>query len=316
MKESLNIERCLLVGNPNCGKSSLFNHLTGLKQKTGNFQGVTVEKLSGFVEKNSSKVEIIDLPGSFSLGGNSEDKLVLTRFLMNRNTDDKIIFVMDALLMERSLQFFFQIADLGIPMILVLTMKDLLNKKHIQIDINKLEKELGMEICLVNSKNGEGVDNLKDKLFDSAHFHNPGRIWKWDKKRESFLEQVLKKIKTDNIESVRFVLSNILKELSGESLQTDLPGLKIISRESSDYIKKSLEKSGLKFTYQDELIARSSKIKNIIAKTISGNNSQKQKTFPALDKVLLHPVYGVIAFLTFMAIIFQGCSPGRKFQWR
>jgi ferrous iron transport protein B len=88
--------RILFVGNPNCGKSTLFNHLTNLNQKTGNFSGVTVEKRSGTLNLNNKTIELIDLPGSFSLNGISEDKKALTRFLMKRESSDKILFIMDS----------------------------------------------------------------------------------------------------------------------------------------------------------------------------------------------------------------------------
>ena len=183
--------RCLLVGNANAGKTSLFNQLTGLSQKTGNFPGVTVGIATGEVKLEDKTLEVIDLPGSFSLNANSEDKKTLTRFLINRKESDKIIFVLDAILLERSLQFLFQIMDLGAPILLVITMKDILQKKNLFIQVETLKKELGIEVILVNAKNGEGIPKLKELIVNPYNFKTPKRLWAWDEKRENFFQNLL-----------------------------------------------------------------------------------------------------------------------------
>ena len=179
--------RCLLVGNANAGKTSIFNRLTGLSQKTGNFPGITVGIATGEIKLKDKQLEIIDLPGSFSLNANSEDKKTLTRFLINRRESDKIIFVLDAMLLERSLQFLFQIMDLGAPILLVITMKDILEKKNLSIQIDALKRELGIETLLVNAKSGSGIQELKELISQEHNFKTPSRLWTWDDKRETFL---------------------------------------------------------------------------------------------------------------------------------
>ena len=262
--------RCLLVGNANAGKTSIFNRLTGLSQKTGNFPGITVGIATGEIKLKDKQLEIIDLPGSFSLNANSEDKKTLTRFLINRRESDKIIFVLDAMLLERSLQFLFQIMDLGAPILLVITMKDILEKKNLSIQIDALKRELGIETLLVNAKSGSGIQELKELISQEHNFKTPSRLWTWDDKRETFLNSLLKRIETDNYHYLSFVLSNSLKRISGEKLQKELPGLEQFKPEIQSFIEKELEASGLKYKYQEEVIHKSFKIKSIISKVLTG----------------------------------------------
>ena len=297
--------RCLLVGNANAGKTSIFNRLTGLSQKTGNFPGITVGIAAGEIKLKDKQLEIIDLPGSFSLNANSEDKKTLTRFLINRRESDKIIFVLDAMLLERSLQFLFQIMDLGAPILLVITMKDILEKKNLSIQIDALKRELGIETLLVNAKSGSGIQELKELISQEYNFKTPSRLWTWDDKRENLLNSLLTRIETDNHHYLSFVLSNALKRISGEKLQKELPGLEEFKPEIQSFIEKELEASGLKYKYQEEVIHKSFRIKSIIGKVLTGN-MENQKSFSSkFDKIILHPVFGMITFFGIMAFVFQ-----------
>ncbi|MDX1959004.1 MAG: ferrous iron transport protein B [Leptospiraceae bacterium] len=299
-------QRILLVGNPNCGKSTLFNRLTGLKQKTGNFAGVTVEKRSGTIATNAGEIEIIDLPGSYSLNGSGEDKKTLTRFLMNREETDRVVFVLDAILLERSLQFLFQIMDLGIPIFIAITMKDLLFKKNIHLDLKKLEEELGLSSILLNARTGEGIPELLEKISEESNFKLGERIWNWDKTREEFYQKLISKIESESPKDSNFVLSNGLKILSGETLQKELPGLELFTPELNNYIELEFQKEKLVFSYQDELIQKSFKIKEIISKVFHSKEAKTKNSISSkLDSIFLHPYHGMIAFLLIMAMIFQ-----------
>lgn len=162
-----------VIGNPNSGKSTLFNRLTGLKQSTGNFPGVTIEKHTGVVQLASSAVELVDLPGIYCLGGNSTDERIAVDYLLGRvagmRAPDGLLFVLDASHLYQGLFLLEQLRSLDLPIIVVLTMSDMAALSGISIDIAALQKHLGqMPICPVVAVSGEGIKDLKG-LLDSIH---------------------------------------------------------------------------------------------------------------------------------------------------
>jgi ferrous iron transport protein B len=155
-----------LCGNPNCGKSTLFNALTGLKQKVGNYPGVTVEKKIGETySQHGHAIKVIDLPGAYSLAARSPDEAVLRDVLLGRRADtpqpDRIICIADATNLERNLYLVHQILDLGKPVILVLNMMDLAAKNGIKVHLARLEKELGIPVIPCEAVNGKGLIELR-----------------------------------------------------------------------------------------------------------------------------------------------------------
>ena len=156
-----NSKNIILIGNPNTGKSSLFNSLTGLNQKIGNFPGVTVDKKTGSFSIKQTKVSVVDLPGTYSLNPNSEDEKVSKKCIEEASEDDIIIVVADATNLKRNLLLHTQIVDKGKQVILVLNMMDLLQKNQHEIDLNKLSKLLNCPVIPINARIGKGIDELK-----------------------------------------------------------------------------------------------------------------------------------------------------------
>jgi len=155
-----------LVGNPNCGKSTLFNALTGLKQKVGNYPGVTVEKKVGTAySQHGQPITVIDLPGAYSLAARSPDEAVTRDVLLGRRADtpqpDRILCIVDAANLERNLYLVHQILDLGRPVILVVNMMDVAAQAGIEIRVDRLEHELGIPVIPCEAVNGRGVIDLK-----------------------------------------------------------------------------------------------------------------------------------------------------------
>ena len=155
-----------LVGNPNCGKSTLFNALTGLKQKIGNYPGVTVEKKMGTAySQHGQPITVIDLPGAYSLAARSPDEAVTRDVLLGRRADtpqpDRILCIVDATNLERNLYLVHQILDLGRPVILVLNMMDLAAQAGLNIRVARLEHELGIPVIACEAVNGKGLIDLK-----------------------------------------------------------------------------------------------------------------------------------------------------------
>ena len=154
-----------LVGNPNTGKSTLFNVLTGLNQKIGNFPGVTVDKKTGFCElPDGRKAQIIDLPGTYSLYPKSRDESIVFSILADRTNllkPDLIVVIVDASNLKRNLLLYTQVADLKVPVILALNMMDMAQKAEISINVNAIAQKLGVPVIPISARKGEGIDKLK-----------------------------------------------------------------------------------------------------------------------------------------------------------
>ena len=157
-----------LVGNPNTGKSTLFNLLTGLNQKIGNFPGITVDKKVGFCKLTASQnAEIIDLPGTYSLYPKSKDESIVFQVLADKNNashPDVVVVVADATNLRRNLLLCSQVADLGLPMLLVLNMTDLARKEGIHINVNKLAERLGIQVVAMSARKNDGLEVLKKAI--------------------------------------------------------------------------------------------------------------------------------------------------------
>jgi len=158
--------KIVLVGNPNCGKSSLFNNLTKLKQKITNVPGTTIENKVGTVSKGKQKIELIDTPGTYSFNPKSLDEKEAIRVFFEDPPPNTILYIADASNLKRNLFYFSQLAQHGIPMILALNMIDIADFKGFEIDVERLEKELGIRVFKINARTGEGVNILKEALFE------------------------------------------------------------------------------------------------------------------------------------------------------
>ena len=167
MSTTLNVA---LIGNPNTGKTSVFNALTGLNQKVGNYPGITVEKKQGRCRLNrTTKAHIIDLPGTYSLNASSMDESVVIELLLNKNDKDYpdvAVVISDIENLKRNLLLFTQIKDLEIPTLLVINMSDRMRRKGISLYIEQLEKQLKTKIALTSTRENTGIDQLKKYLLD------------------------------------------------------------------------------------------------------------------------------------------------------
>jgi ferrous iron transport protein B len=159
-----------LIGNPNVGKTSLFNQLTGLNQQVGNYPGITVEKKLGFSKlPNNIKANILDLPGTYSLNASSIDENVVIELLLNKNDKlfpDVAVVVTEVENLKRNLLLFTQIKDLELPTILVINMADRMKAKGISLDVPLLEEQLKTKIALVSTRKGIGIEDLKKLIVE------------------------------------------------------------------------------------------------------------------------------------------------------
>ncbi len=288
-----------LVGNPNSGKSTLFNALTGLNQKTGNFPGVTVDKKSGFSKLNSTvTAEFIDLPGTYSLYPKSLDERVAFEVLCNsENVDhpDVTIIVADASNLKRNLFLVSQIIDLKIPVILALNMMDMVEKEGDVIDAIRLSEKLGVKVVGISARNKDGVEVLKQALLQ------PLPVPQYD-----FID--IKKIAPEAIEKVKSVIK----------VKSDFIAFHIINNLSdiSFLHNKEIETKitdGLNTLIVDnnkiqslESVERYKIINRIVEDCITHKSAIKTESFTQkLDGVLTHRILGYAIFLIVLFFIFQ-----------
>lgn len=283
-----------LIGNPNTGKTSVFNHLTGLNQQVGNYPGITVDKKLGFCKlPNNIKANILDLPGTYSLNASSMDENVVIELLLNKNDKlypDVAVVVTDVENLKRNLLLFTQIKDLEIPTILVINMADRMEIKGISLDISHLEKELKTKIVLVSARKNIGIDNLKQTISDYKNLSvepclNASSIdvEYFDKLRNAFPNQLLYKLWLVITQDVNF--ANLDRnEIRNTFTKTQAELKKLQQKETIkryQFINETL-KIGLKIDAE--------KATDIRAK---------------LDKVLTHKIYGYLIFFGILFLIFQ-----------
>lgn len=299
MQDSINIA---LVGNPNSGKSSLFNALTGLNQKVGNFPGVTVDKKTGVTEiVPGLSANIIDLPGTYSLYPKSADEYVTYDVLINQQSADTpklVIIVADASNLKRNLLFCSQIIDLKIPVIIALTMMDIARKKGVEIDLDGLEREIGVPVVAINPRKSKGITEIK-KTIDLAlrsQYSVPPRDFI---NNNALAPQVI-----DGVKQIVPVKS----DYAALHVAVNAPELNFLTANQKQGIQQTLKTNHFnKTTVQaEEIMQRYARIKHIMkAAVVESDPLQKQLQSEKIDDLLLHRFWGYVILLFVMFLLFQ-----------
>ncbi len=293
----------VLAGNPNIGKSSLFNCLTGLRQKVGNFAGVTVEKKTGVCElTHQQKVNILDLPGTYSLYPRREDEWVSYNTLMEYqaiNPIDLIIVLIDASNLKRNLLFCSQILDLKLPVIVALTMVDVARQKGIRINITELERELGAPVVVINPRKERGTAELKKTIEQvlQLNIHIKGTT--------SFipLQELAGNIIQDT--QATFALQSDYQALHYIINGQDFPFLHNQQKQQLNNIMQQHNFNVTSFQAK-EILMRFQKIDGIIKNTTTAITLRDKKLFSdKLDNILLHRRYGYIIMFAVLFLLFQ-----------
>jgi len=287
-----------LAGKPNSGKSSLFNQLTGLNQKTGNFPGVTVDKKTGTTRLDeNTQAEIIDLPGIYSLYPRSLDEKIVAEIFSDRRNNyfpNKVILVADSTNLQSSLLLLTQLIDLRLPTVLVLNMVDLAAKSGQNIDVIKLSQNLDLPVVLVNARTGQGIQELKKVLAGNIPVS----------------KQKIYPLDSEIIPAVEAAKQHFKLESNYEAYQylQQVENLSFLRNEDKAFIN-SLAKQYDFFPgkYQGaETIIRYQFIQDLLSKVVLKTADTEWKRFSyRIDKVLTHKVWGYLIFFSILFLIFQ-----------
>ncbi|PWB28361.1 ferrous iron transport protein B [Flavobacterium sp. HTF] len=283
-----------LIGNPNTGKTSVFNQLTGLNQQVGNYPGITVEKKIGFCKlPHNVKANILDLPGTYSLNASSMDESVVIELLLNKNDKlypDVAVVVTDVENLKRNLLIYTQIKDLEIPTILVINMSDRMERKGITLDIPYLEEKLKTKIALVSSRKGLGIEELKELIVSYKTITNEPCLNAsvidpeyFEKLEKTFPNQLMYKLWLVITQDVNF--SNLDR-----------------NEVRSTFTKSHSE---LKRLQQKETIKRYQFINDVLKEGLKVDASMAKDVRAKLDRILTHKVWGYFIFFAILFLIFQ-----------
>ncbi len=301
-----------LVGNPNCGKSTLFNALTGLKQKVGNYPGVTVEKHEGIAySQHGQAMKVIDLPGAYSLASRSPDEAVMRDVLLGRREDtpqpDRIVCIVDASNLERHLYQVLQILDLGRPVILVLNMMDLAENAGVKIRVNYLERMLGIPVIPCEANKGRGIIELK--LAMSRH-ELPLSKHRWDipaaiapavsELQASLVDNDSKAPLIARAEALLLLTDNDHVRVAG-STPLHAKTEEILRSWKQRWSAEGMDWSALLVK------ARFAEVQRLCAEVLERRDATADSKRPfvdRLDSVLTHQIWGWLIFISVMGILF------------
>jgi ferrous iron transport protein B len=287
-----------LIGNPNTGKTLLFNQLTGLNQKVGNYPGVTVDKKEGVSKLSSTQTAIItDLPGTYSINPTSMDESIVLKTLLKKDikeSPDVILVVADIENLKRNLLLFSQIKDLEIPTVLAINMVDQMHKKGISIDLSVLKEELNTEVILISAKKNEGIKEIKEAII---RCHVAAKA--------SPLCGINHKIDPDYFAKLKEISPNhSLYELWLMITQNNFPET-ITPSEKAALLSFKQDISKLKKYQHKETIYRYQEINKILKKTYLVDKSKATDVRSKLDKIFTHKIFGYLFFFLILLIIFQ-----------
>ena len=267
--------------------------LCNKKQKTGNYAGVTVASHSGKYVFKDEEVEVIDLPGSYSVYPTSEDEAIFSKFLIDEQQNYAgVVYILEALSIKRGLLLFQQIQDLGIPILLVVNQIDQAERRGINIDLEGLSKELNVRVLQTNAKQNQGIEELRDEIFKNSFTKSETVSFEIPLEQKGLVFKILTETKEKNQYKIWTLLAS----------ETYLGKLETVKDQMNDDEVKCLVPKRLQ---TQETIRRYQKIDGIISKVLSKKPQFKELLTEKLDKVLVHPFWGYVIFATILLIIFQ-----------
>jgi ferrous iron transport protein B len=288
-----------LVGNPNTGKSTLFNLLTGLNQKIGNFPGITVDKKVGYCKLPDGKhAEVIDLPGTYSLYPKSRDESIVFQVLADKNNSshpDVVVLVADVTNLRRNLLLYSQVADLKIPIVLALNMADMAKKQGVEVDIDKLSERLGVQIVSISARSNSGLDQLKEAINNTTKIATQTEGTDVYTLAPEAIEKAKSVIKTDN----NYFALQVLHQYETLDCFSNDEKLSLAQiRKEHDFDSSKLQAA--------ETVARYRFLGGILSGIVQDTGAARKFNFSdKIDKVLTNRVWGFVIFLGILFFIFN-----------
>lgn len=289
-----------LVGNPNSGKTTLFNHLTGLKQKVANYPGVTVEKKEGCCySQHGERMHLIDLPGAYSLSAHSPDEEILQQVLLgnmiNVPKPDRIICIIDASNLERTLYLAMQVIELGFPTILVLNMMDAVERRELDINIKKIEEILGVPVIPTQANRKETLLALKVAMSQ----RNLGRPRPLNLDIPGKLKEAVVRIQHSLPADWSFGEALLLLTGTSKEKEASLVETRTLVNEWRSLLDEELPE------WRSKIIqARYTLVESIYKESVIQKSERKKSRSERLDNVLLHPVWGWATLLVVLGFLF------------
>ncbi|MCX2576320.1 ferrous iron transport protein B [Pedobacter sandarakinus] len=288
-----------LVGNPNTGKSTLFNRLTGLNQKIGNFPGITVDKKTGFMKfVDGRSASVIDLPGTYSLYPKSSDERIVFQVLAdekNASHPDVVVLVVDASNLKRNMLLYSQVADLGIPTILALNMIDLSEKQGIKINVDKLAERLGVQVVPISARNNIGLDKLKQAITNTNKIATQLQEVDVNFLAPEAIDSVKEKLNTtSDYYALQVLHQHEYLNFFSEQEQHDIEAIEQLHQFESSKVQAA------------ETIARYKYLSTILIGVVSDVGMAKKFVISdKLDAILTHKIWGLAIFLLILLVIFN-----------
>lgn len=290
-----------LAGNPNSGKTTLFNNLTGSTAHVGNWPGVTVDKKEGVYRKGLEPIAIVDLPGIYSLSPYTSEEIIARNYILDEKPDC-VINIIDATNLERNLYLTTQIMEIDVPVILALNMIDAVEKRGDSIDANELEKRLGVPVVKISALKGRGLDKLMERAYETSKVHREGK---------TVIEDL----------ALKHLIGDIKIALDGQGVKN--PTFHAVKLAELDEVEVLMHKDtvnmveAFKKTHKDEIFgddfealvadARYKYITKYFSPTLKRKNKEKFTVTPSdkADKVLTHKIWGIPIFLLVLFAIFH-----------
>ncbi|HWT76013.1 MAG TPA: ferrous iron transport protein B [Mobilitalea sp.] len=304
------------IGNPNCGKTTLFNAYTGANLKVANWPGVTVEKKEGVFKYHNHRFKLVDLPGIYSLTSYTMEERLTREYILNSNVD-VIVNIVDASSLERNLYLTLQLIELGKPVVMALNMMDIVEERGMEIDLHRLPEMLGIPVVPVSARKKTGLDilmhtvahhrskhmdqnlehhHLKSAEKDPGHKHHEHR-------HEHHMEYTV--VYNDKIEDKIDEISEFLQRKYGEMVNPRWHAIKIMELDESVLKKYPLELKGIVYnSYEEEIINQKYDFIEEIIEEVLVNKNKKAASTDKIDRILTHRYLGLPIFLLIMAFVF------------